>query len=443
MSAKRADEQEVARLRAEGKTVKEIAACLGVAQRSVYKALARAAKGGVVVSRSEGASETPPGLVLMQEEFRELVGADRSRELRSVSSKIKTVEQALEKAGLAARVASGELRVTKSECTSWEMGYKDDEGKARTKPLWRVFARVEPLGDGEVQWEKWHQRTLQQMDKHVPVYDVVRYVQPSASAKGKMLEVDILDVHLGMYSWGMETGKSYDSEIAATDYMRVLEKLLQSSSRWPCERVVLPVGNDFLHCDTELRQTTSESHAVDVDTRASRVFENGKLLLVQAVDTLLAHGVSVHVPVVPGNHDRQAMIHMGHVLSAWYKGAGGRVSVDFSPPPRKYLRWGRCLLGWAHGDKVKLQKYPMLMAHERKRDWAETSFRRWRIGHEHRAQGMSFLDEQEGVELWRSRALAPADAWHVGMGFVGTPRGGSATVWDVEEGPMVMLEARV
>ena len=412
------EQRQVVKLAGEGKGTTEIAQTLGLARSTVYSGLKRAMR-------------PPKDEELPAEEWS--VGQDGKgvQRVRSVGTRIKTVEEALEKAGL----DGPQWKVRRAEATSWEVGMKGEDGAPTVTPLWRVMAVVEPVGDGEVQWERVLERTLEQMKGHEVRYEVAKLAVPAPT--GQMLELDILDTHLGLYTWAGEVGKSYDSEIAETMFMRTLERLLRLTDRYQYEQVVFPVGNDFFHADNEQRQTSSERHVVDIDTRATKVFETGKMLMVRAIERLLQVAPRVVVPVVPGNHDRKTTTYLGHVLAAWYRTLGDRVQVDFSAPPRKYVKWGQCLIGYEHGADVQLARLPMIMAHERPQEWAATTFRRWRVGHKHSLKRMVVgMEEVEGVEVWQSRALCPADAWSTRKGFVGVPKGGSATVWDKDAGPV-------
>jgi len=353
--------------------------------------------------------------------------------------RIRTVEDARAHGG----VAGDGWTVVRASVKRWEMGSKDEHGEPVVTPLWGVTVVVRPVGDGEVQYERVLAHTLEQMRTHaLEAYDVTK--MPSVErASGRMLELDLLDPHVGMYAWAGETGRSWDLDIASARYAEVLERLLTATARYPVEQIVMPVGNDFFHCDTEARTTTSEKVTVDVDTRATKVFEVGKLVLVRAIDRLLMVAPKVRVPVVPGNHDTLSMLHLGHVLAAWYRNLGGRVEIDFSPPSRKYVRYGKNLIGYEHGADVRRERLPMIMAHERAKDWAETTHRRWVTGHLHHEKRLLVISSDDGcVEIRQCRALCPSDAWHTKKGFVGVPSGASATVWDVGGGPVAEFSVR-
>ena len=427
----KAEEQRILELCGDGMTPTAIGREVGRPRVTVRDLLIRHDK----LEANTGAGTSTPSEKIVD-------GPGGVKNITTLGGVVRTVEQARMKGG----VDGPEWRVRRAEVTHWEVGMKGPDGRAVVTPLWRVFVSVEPIGQNELQLEVVCARTVAQIAEHIPVYDVTKY--PAAErVTGRMLELDVLDAHVGMYAWAGEAGKSYDVEIAGTVFMQTVERLLTAAGRYPVECVVLPVGNDFFHADTEGGTTTSEKVKVDVDTRATRVFEQGKLLLVRVIDRLLTVAPVVKVPIVPGNHDRLSVIHLGHVLAAWYRGTsvGDRVQVDFSAPSRKYVRWGKALLGYEHGGDVKRDRLPLIMAFERPKDWAETEHRRWRVGHlHHRSQTIVASDVDIGcVEVYQSRALCPSDAWHSRKGFVGVPNGGSATVWDRTDGVVAEFSVNV
>lgn len=416
--------EQIVRLVAQGVSHRAIAKELGIARGTVSGAMARARARG-----SQTSSETSEEIT---------TDATGAVTVRTCGVRVRTVDEARVHGG----VAGDGWTVVRASVKRWEMGSKGTDGEPVVTPLWGVTVTVRPVGDGVLQLERIAARTLEQMASHAPVYDVGR-LPAEERPTGRMLELDLLDPHVGMYAWAGETGQSWDLDIASGLYADVLERLLSATARYPVEQVVLPVGNDFFHCDTEARTTTSEKVTVDVDTRATKVFEVGKLVLVRAIDRLLMVAPKVRVPVVPGNHDTLSMIHLGHVLAAWYRNLGARVEIDFSPPSRKYVRYGKNLIGYEHGADVKRERLPMIMAFERPADWAATTWRRWVTGHLHHEKRLLVVASDDGcVELRQCRALCPADAWHAKKGFVGVPAGASATVWDVAGGPVAEFSVR-
>jgi hypothetical protein len=82
--------------------------------------------------------------------------------------------------------------------------------------------------------------------------------------------------------------------------------------------------------------------------------------------------------------------------------------------PRAYFRFHNTLIGVTHGDKVKAEALPLLMAAERKQDWGETSHRVWITGHVHHTSVKEFV----GCTVETVNTLAARDAWHAEKGYL-------------------------
>jgi hypothetical protein len=79
----------------------------------------------------------------------------------------------------------------------------------------------------------------------------------------------------------------------------------------------------------------------------------------------------------------------------------------------RYLRFGKCLLGAHHGDRVKMQDLPLLMAVDRPVDWGQTEFRYISTGHIHH----DVVKEVQGVRVESLRTLAGKDPYHAFKGY--------------------------
>ena len=77
------------------------------------------------------------------------------------------------------------------------------------------------------------------------------------------------DPHLGLYTWGEETGEDLDLKIAEDNLCEAVRRLVACSPKsQTC--IFLNLG-DFFHSDTQDNRTARSGHALDVDTRWSKV----------------------------------------------------------------------------------------------------------------------------------------------------------------------------
>lgn len=249
-------------------------------------------------------------------------------------------------------------------------------------------------------------------------------------------EIDLFDVHFGKLSWLPEAGENYDLRIAEAIFLNAVEDLLSRISGYRPARFVLPLGNDLFHIDTIARTTTSGT-PVDCDSRYHKMIEIGEAAVLRAVERL-QEIAPVDVIHVPGNHDRLASWHLCRLISAWFRHSD-RVTVDVGPADKKYRRYGVNLFGYIHGDKVpngRLKSLPVEMAVERKEDWAATSCREWKLGHQHtrKEYQTQSSDEFSGVVIRKLSSLSATDAYHAEWGYIGNRRAAEVYLYDMMSG---------
>ena len=234
------------------------------------------------------------------------------------------------------------------------------------------------------------------------------------------------DPHLGMYAWSLETGNDFDLDIAERNLVAAADLLVDSAPR-AAHALVINLG-DFFHADNASNQTMRSHHALDVDTRWSKVLGVGIRTMRRIIDRALEKHQHVTVICEIGNHDDHSSIMLALCLANYYA-REPRVTVDTSPSKFHWYRFGTCLLGITHGDTVKADKLPGIMACDRPTDWGETVHRKWYTGHVHHDS----LKEYPGVTVETFRTLAARDAWHHGAGYR-SERDMKCDIWHREDG---------
>jgi hypothetical protein len=250
---------------------------------------------------------------------------------------------------------------------------------------------------------------------------------------GNMVEVSIPDAHIGKLARGQETLKQ-----SVDAYLRVFSHLLERAGRFHPEKIVIPIGNDFVHSDTQFG-TTTKGTVVNSTCRPGDLFKAGLGAVMTCIEWATSFAERVAVIVIPGNHDKLSAIHLGNALSAVYEKINdGRVTVDDDPATRKYMRWGAVLLGWCHGgkDDPKQTNLPLIMAEECPKDWGETTCREWHIGDQHRRRKYEThgTESYPGVVVRTIPSLSPTDDWHHEHGFISGQRCAEAYIWNKKSG---------
>jgi hypothetical protein len=218
------------------------------------------------------------------------------------------------------------------------------------------------------------------------------------------------DGHLGMYSWQEEAGEDFDTAIASRDLRAAIDMLVDGS---PVSEVgyLVDVG-DFLHADSRRASTPQSGNQLDVDTRFERVRRIAIATIKYCIGRMLTKHKTVRVFMRPGNHNPDSAGWLALVVDAYYD-REKRVQVELSPAEYVYARFGNVLIGITHGDKVKMDQLPAIMATDRSKDWGETQHRYWWTGHIHHTKHQ----EYRGCFVEAFNTLAASDAWHHASGY--------------------------
>jgi hypothetical protein len=169
---------------------------------------------------------------------------------------------------------------------------------------------------------------------------------------------------------------------------------------------------DLLHANDRTALTPASKNLLDVDSRFQRVVRVAIAAIKYCIGRLLEKHKRVKVFMTPGNHNPDAAGWMALVLDAYYE-REKRVDVERSPSPFYYARFGKCLIGITHGDKIKLPELPSIMAADRAEDWGQTKHRYWWTGHIHHTKHQ----EYRGCFVEAFNTLAASDAWHHASGY--------------------------
>jgi hypothetical protein len=223
----------------------------------------------------------------------------------------------------------------------------------------------------------------------------------------------LADLHLGLLSWGRETGVDWDITIALEQYRAAMERLSLASPA--SNTAIILGGGDLLHSDSFKPLTPLSANLLDVDGRFPKALKAAIDLLVFQVDLARQKHANVIVRILPGNHDVTSAIAVTYALEAWYRNEP-RVTVDVDPGLFWFYRHGKTMLGATHGHAAKAQDMPMIMANRRALDWAASLFRYIHLFHIHHKTKLAF--EGGGVFAESHQSPAAQDAYHYGKGYL-------------------------
>jgi len=218
------------------------------------------------------------------------------------------------------------------------------------------------------------------------------------------------DLHWGKYGWVDEVGEQYGFDEARSRLMEKTGNLIQKLPDRP-EEIILATGSDWFHVDTSAG-TTTKGTTQDMCGSPAEILMTGCTLAREHID-LLRSVAPVKVVFMPGNHDRHSSVALMMYLSAAYEGVED-VEVVVSPAYRQYVTYGNTLIGFTHGDSVRPNKLPAIMATEERRNWGLCENHIWFHGHKHHRQ----LIESEGAFVVQLPSLASHDRYHAKNGYV-------------------------
>jgi predicted phosphodiesterase len=245
-------------------------------------------------------------------------------------------------------------------------------------------------------------------------------------SSNKMFEIPVMDLHLGKLGWEKEVGENYDYRIAETRFLKVINDFINRTKHYNFDKIIFPIGNDWFNFDT-IEGTTTHGTKQDNDLRWQKLFLKGIELLIKAID-MLSEVAPVEIFYVSGNHDKTTSYYATNYIYAWYRNSKN-ITVSIEPQTRKYIEFGNCLIGYAHGDTEK-KRIDGIMQVEARESWGRTKFHEWHLGHLHSEQ----TKEENGIIIRNISSITGSDAWHIESGYVGAIRKAQAFVWDKEIG---------
>lgn len=263
-----------------------------------------------------------------------------------------------------------------------------------------------------------------------PQFDYVPH-----GTNGKMLEINIPDLHLGKRGNETVVGENYNIKIAETRFLNAINDILDKVEHYGTfDKVIFPIGNDFFNSDT-VNGTTTKGTTQDNDGRWQELFLSGIKLLVKGIDAIVDRTKSnVEVFCINGNHDVQSSFYATMYLSAYYK-EHPLVKIDESPKLRKYIEYGNTLIGFSHGsDEGK--RIETIMQNEMREAYGRTEYHYFHLGHLHIEK---MYQTNDNIEIHNLPSLSGQDAWHYASGYVGAKKKATAFVYDYDDGKELQI----
>jgi len=256
------------------------------------------------------------------------------------------------------------------------------------------------------------------------------------SYDGKMLEINIADLHVGKYCWEGDSGDNYDYQKAKEKFLYIINDVLTRTKHYQFNKILFVWSNDFFHYDT-INQTTTAGTRQDTNIRWQNLYKFGVEMLIEGID-LLSQYAPVETFYIGSNHDKMTSYFAIEHIAAWYRN-NPNVTVNTDAKSRKYVEFGKCLIGFSHGHAEK-KRLGSLMPIEAKEAWGRTTFREFHVGHIHSEKA---VNEENGIIVRTVSSPSATDNWHFESGYVGAIKKSQSFVWDREHGLTDILNTTV
>lgn len=314
-------------------------------------------------------------------------------------------------------------------------GYIDDRGGMHVEPLWQVkcwLRRRKPL-------EVAIAGLLKQMEEKAPLLPAIKYPTKRKLDPKIAFELSIKDPHVGMQSYKGESDGGQTLESIAGTILQAVDDLIIKGQRAAgveiFDEAFMPFGNDFTHTDN-IEGTTSAGTNQPEALSYHAVYQAAEAIAIEMILRLRKVARKVYIYEIPGNHSRVTDYTLARVLKAYFRN-DPNIVVDAGPSPYKFHRFGVNLIGFEHGHSVAAIRYAALMANERPMDYAETKYREWHLGDQHRkATSKPSSFEEQGVSIEYLPGLTAANGWHRNKAFNHQQRGAVGFLWDFHTGPL-------
>ena len=241
----------------------------------------------------------------------------------------------------------------------------------------------------------------------------------------KLLLINIADLHMNLQSTMMTTRNEYNCDIAEKLFFYVIEDILTRTQSYNFEEIVFTIGGDMLNGDS-LSGTTTKGTPQNNDTHYYDAYERLCAMTIKAIDVLRAKA-KVRVVYVPGNHDEQTGFKLAKYVDAWYRNDES-VNVDYLPLARKYYKFGKTLLCFAHDADVKT--LPMLIADEAREYWSSVDTTEVFLQHLH---SENVIMEKYNMRIQRLPTISAKSKWSTDKGY-SSKRQCKTFVFDIEDG---------
>ena len=342
---------------------------------------------------------------------------DQIREAFKALAKYKTKTNAAKSLGIPVGTFANRI------LTGTSRGYSPDHDMNHIAPegfaLIGTSTLYGPDGEMKNQWVKTTRDAQRQQEALEAIIEGMKadippsvlVAAPTPTNNDLLSVYPIGDHHFGCLSWGEETGgDDYNIEVAEELLCGAMQYLVDQAPA--CDDAAILILGDFLHFNNSNQETVKGSHTLDSSSRFQDTVRTAIKAVRYQVRAALEKHHTVRLIIELGNHDRDIMSVLMESFFAHFDNEP-RVVVDRSPRNVHVFEWGLNLIGTHHGDKIKMDRIPLVIATDFPEMWGRTKFRVVHTGHVHH----DHVKEHPGLTTESHRVLAPKDEFSASGGW--------------------------
>ena len=330
--------------------------------------------------------------------------------------------------------------VEKYDIGTYEVTGFDNDRNPVTVTMFRTKAWLKRIAP-ELNVKKIKQELIEDLRNLSPKVSKIKRKRPDDRKDLHLLEISAFDLHLGKI--GIK-GDEYSMDIAEKRLLEAVDHLLYRAQGYYIDKILFIVGHDLLNSDKDwpVPSTTRGTPQFNSDYHID-MYRHARKLMIKAID-ILSEVADVHVMVIPGNHDRESVMHLGDTLELYYEN-NKNVKVDNSDCLMKAIPYGNNLIISDHGDGPKTNDLPGIIAQRFKNMWSDTVYVEVHRGHYHtnKAMKLQAIEELNGITVRNLSSMSATDYWHDSKGFIGNIKKAQAFIYSRDNGLQGILNYNV
>ena len=371
---------------------------------------------------------------------KEVINFQEAKESAVLTAENCTRVKSLDDLLSACSVDLNDWEVDKYDIGTYEVTGFDNDRKPVTITMFRTKAflkRIKP----EMNLKLIKEGLIEDLRNLSPKVSKIKRKRPKDRNDLHLLEISAFDLHIGKI--GIK-GDEYNLEIAEERLFSAIEHLLYRAQGYYIDKILFIVGHDLLNSDGDwpIPATTRGTPQFNTNYHID-MYRTSRKLMIKAIDRL-SEVADVHVMVIPGNHDRESIMHLGDALELYYE-KNQNIKIDNNDCLMKAIPYGNNLIISDHGDGPKTANLPGIISQRFKNMWSDVDYVEVHRGHFHtnKAMKLQAIEELNGITVRNLSSMSATDYWHDSKGFIGNIKKAQAFIYSRENGLQGILNYNV